>query len=206
MMQSRLSPTSQVSTVILSMSMNLLRVMLVNADLTVGPGHDTTFDRVRSESPLSSAPGSPPPPPVESQRPKRAPRPSYLEGSDSELTDLSESDERSDDEAVPQPASSRVKTTTKSAKSKKSKSKKKSKKRSKGKGKARAVDSDSEDDDERPAKPKGKKPLIAKAAYWHDIPEWEEGSDSPLMNMPAEIMDNIFGFRPELRVSTDSLL
>lgn len=35
---------------------------------------------------------------------------------------------------------------------------------------------------------------------WKDIPDWKERTDSPLMNLPVEIMDKIFCVRPELDV------
>lgn len=36
---------------------------------------------------------------------------------------------------------------------------------------------------------------------WKDIPDWKERTDSPLMDLPVEIMDKIFCVRPELDVS-----
>jgi hypothetical protein len=48
---------------------------------------------------------------------------------------------------------------------------------------------------------KTKKPILAKAAYWKDIPKWKDGDGSYLMDMPAEIMDQIFGLRDDLGVS-----
>lgn len=49
---------------------------------------------------------------------------------------------------------------------------------------------------------KKKKVILAKAVYWDDIPKWKEGEGSHLMEMPLEIMDEIFGLRVELGVST----
>jgi hypothetical protein len=48
---------------------------------------------------------------------------------------------------------------------------------------------------------KTKRPILAKAVYWKDIPKWKEGDGSYLMDMPAEIMDQIFGLREDLGVS-----
>jgi len=39
---------------------------------------------------------------------------------------------------------------------------------------------------------------------WTDIPEWKEGQGCPLLELPSEILDNIFCRRPELSVSTHS--
>jgi hypothetical protein len=36
---------------------------------------------------------------------------------------------------------------------------------------------------------------------WLDIPEWKEGQGCPLLELPSEILDNIFCVRPELSVS-----
>ena len=36
---------------------------------------------------------------------------------------------------------------------------------------------------------------------WKDIPDWKKRTDSPLMDLPVEIMDKIFCVRPELDVS-----
>lgn len=90
--------------------------------------------------------------------------------------------------------------------------KSKSKGKGKGKGKGKAIkdepssdESDFEQDNPNlaPGKEEGKKKkvVLAQAVYWKDIPKWEKGSGSLLMEMPAEIMDNIFGLREELGVS-----
>lgn len=166
--------------------------------------------RDRSDSPLSSIPDSPPP---ITQRSQRAPRKSYVDDTDSDLTDFS-GDETSDDEIITaRPRASRsnreeVKTKGKpSSKAKgkakpktKTKTKTRTKKRSKGKGKAQGDDSDREPEDGEAPKVKGKKQLVAKAVGWHDIPEWKEGSGCPVMSLPAEILDMTFGLRSGLRV------
>jgi hypothetical protein len=36
---------------------------------------------------------------------------------------------------------------------------------------------------------------------WHDIPDWGDREDSPLMDLPSELLDKIFCVRPELGVS-----
>jgi hypothetical protein len=36
---------------------------------------------------------------------------------------------------------------------------------------------------------------------WHDIPDWGDREDSPLMKLPSELLDKIFCVRPELGVS-----
>jgi hypothetical protein len=63
-------------------------------------------------------------------------------------------------------------------------------KRSKGKG--RAVDTPFSQMEEEIHKPT--------STGWNDIPEWEEGKESPLMKLPGETMDKIFCVRPELGV------
>jgi hypothetical protein len=76
----------------------------------------------------------------------------------------------------------------------------------KGKGKSKVKDeptsdeSDFEQDNVKLGK-NGKKPVLAKAAYWKDIPKWEKGTGSLLMNLPGDVMDHIFGLREELGVS-----
>lgn len=47
-----------------------------------------------------------------------------------------------------------------------------------------------------------KKQVLAKTVYWKDIPKWEKGSKSLLMELPGDVMDNIFGLREELGVSS----
>lgn len=95
--------------------------------------------------------------------------------------------------------------------------KSKSKGKGKGKGKGKAIkdepssdESDFEQDNPNlaPGKEEGKKKkvILAQAVYWKDIPKWEKGSGSLLMEMPAEIMDNIFGLREELGVSALTVL
>lgn len=61
------------------------------------------------------------------------------------------------------------------------------------KGKERAVDSYT---------PSPEPPRIVKPSTrdWTDIPVWQAGQGSPLMEMPAEILDKIFCVRPELEV------
>ena len=39
---------------------------------------------------------------------------------------------------------------------------------------------------------------------WTDIPDWKEGDGSPLMELPLEILDEIFCVRPELSVNSSS--
>jgi len=39
-------------------------------------------------------------------------------------------------------------------------------------------------------------------SVWTDIPEWKEGQGCPLLDLPREILDNIFCVRPELSAST----
>jgi len=82
----------------------------------------------------------------------------------------------------------------------------KGKARGKGK-KVREIPSDAESDfgvETKPVKG-GKKQILAKAVYWKDIPKWSKGSKSLLMDLPGDIMDNIFGLREELGVSLFSL-
>jgi len=77
----------------------------------------------------------------------------------------------------------------------------------KGKGKERGkkgdILSDAESEFEVETKPTkgGKKRILAKAVYWKDIPKWSKGSKSLLMELPGDIMDDIFGLREELGVS-----
>jgi hypothetical protein len=79
----------------------------------------------------------------------------------------------------------------------------KTKERGKGKGKKVEIASDAESEFEVETKPTkgGKKQILAKAVYWKDIPKWSKGSKSLLMELPGDIMDNIFGLREELGVS-----
>jgi len=74
----------------------------------------------------------------------------------------------------------------------------------KGKGKKEDILSDAESEFEVETKPVkgGKKQILAKAVYWKDIPKWSKGSKSLLMELPGDIMDNIFGLREELGVSS----
>jgi hypothetical protein len=74
----------------------------------------------------------------------------------------------------------------------------------KGKGKKVDIPSDDESEFEVETKPVkgGKKQILAKAVYWKDIPKWSKGSKSLLMDLPVDIMDNIFGLREELGVSS----
>jgi len=99
----------------------------------------------------------------------------------------------------------------------KSKGKGKGNGKGKGKGKGKAIkdepssdESDFEQDNPNlaPGKEEGKKKkvVLAQAVHWKDIPKWEKGSGSLLMEMPAEIMDNIFGLREELGVSALTVL
>jgi hypothetical protein len=67
-------------------------------------------------------------------------------------------------------------------------------KRAKGKG--RAVDIPFSPMEEEIHKPT--------STGWTDIPDWEEGKESPLMKLPGEIMDKIFCVRPELGVCPKS--
>jgi len=77
----------------------------------------------------------------------------------------------------------------------------------KGKGKKVEISSDAESEFEVETKPVkgGKKQILAKAVYWKDMPKWSKGSKSLLMELPGDIMDNIFGLREELGVSLLSL-
>jgi len=77
----------------------------------------------------------------------------------------------------------------------------------KGRGKKEDILSDAESEFEVVTKPikGGKKQILAKAVYWKDIPKWSKGSKSLLMELPGDIMDNIFGLREELGVSLLSL-
>jgi hypothetical protein len=83
------------------------------------------------------------------------------------------------------------------------KSKVKGKGKGKGKGNKVEIASDAESEFEVETKPikGGKKQILAKAVYWKDIPKWSKGSKSLLMELPGDIMDNIFGLREELGVS-----
>jgi len=79
----------------------------------------------------------------------------------------------------------------------------KGKGKGKGKGKKEDIPSDAESEFEAETKPMkgGKKQILAKVAYWKDIPKWSKGSKSLLLDLPGDIMDNIFGLREELGVS-----
>jgi len=79
----------------------------------------------------------------------------------------------------------------------------KGKGKGKGVGKRVEIGSDAESEFEVETKPikGGKKQILAKAVYWKDIPKWSKGSKSLLMELPGDIMDNIFGLREELGVS-----
>jgi len=69
-------------------------------------------------------------------------------------------------------------------------------KRAKGKGRAvdtPSLDLSSMEDIQKPT-----------STGWTDIPEWEDGTESPLMKLPGEIMDKIFCVRPELGVCPKS--
>lgn len=77
--------------------------------------------------------------------------------------------------------------------------------KAKGKGKKRQdILSDAKSEFEVETKPMkgGKKQIFAKAVYWKDIPKWSKGSKSLLMELPGDVMDNIFGLREELGVSS----
>lgn len=182
-------------------------------------GAEDGRDIPNRNQPISPLPSAPRSPPVSvNARPKRASRRSYIDeiDSDSELSDIPDSDEEIEAVEPRASTSSRSKATvTKSMKettvknktngrtTSKSTTKKKTlkKKRAQGKGKVKAADSDSEDEVKVVGKKiNGKRQLLAKAEYWDDIPEWGEGADSPLMRMPADVLDAIFGLRPEIRV------
>ena len=78
-------------------------------------------------------------------------------------------------------------------------------KQDKGNKVKKEVISDDSDFEQEQVKPKvdgKKKQILAKAAYWKDIPKWEKGSKSLLMDPPGDVMDNIFGLREELGVSS----
>lgn len=69
------------------------------------------------------------------------------------------------------------------------------------------LNSDDSDFDDENIKSTGKgngkkKQILAKAVHWKDIPKWEKGSKSLLMELPGDVMDNIFGLREELGVSS----
>jgi hypothetical protein len=69
-------------------------------------------------------------------------------------------------------------------------------KRAKGKGRAKdtpSLDLSSMEDIHKPT-----------STGWNDMPEWEDGMESPLMKVPGEIMDKIFCVRPELGVCPKS--
>ena len=67
-------------------------------------------------------------------------------------------------------------------------------KRSKGKGKARKKER------KRNKVKEIVKPLLHKE--WIDIPDWKGKKESPLMELPVEVLDKIFCVRPELAVSS----
>jgi hypothetical protein len=66
-------------------------------------------------------------------------------------------------------------------------------KRSKGKGKAR----------KKGGKRNKVEEIVIPAFHeeWIDIPDWEGKKESPLMELPVEVLDKIFCVRPELAVS-----
>jgi hypothetical protein len=66
-------------------------------------------------------------------------------------------------------------------------------KRAKGKAKATGQKST-----KRPTWEPIKKPPLC--TEWKDIPDWKGREDSPLMELPVEVLDKIFCVRPELNV------
>ena len=162
----------------------------------------------RDTSPLSPPPTSPPRATREAKTNARG-RLSrdFVESEDeSELSELEEEDNLeieldAGSSTKKTKAKGKAKPKKKAKGKKKSQSKGKAKAKGKGKGKGRArlgTSSDSEEEEE--PKPKGKKQLVAKAAYWDDIPDWGESDRCQLLEMPTEILDMMFGLRPELRV------
>jgi hypothetical protein len=73
-------------------------------------------------------------------------------------------------------------------------------KRLKGKGKGKAPGRTLL---KRPAWEDIQKPPLHRE--WKDIPDWKGRTDSPLMNLPVEIMDEIFCVRPDLGVSLTNI-
>jgi hypothetical protein len=52
-----------------------------------------------------------------------------------------------------------------------------------------------------PKAPKPKKALRAKESSWADIPDWKGREDSPVLNLPPDVLDRCFGLRGDLFVS-----
>lgn len=171
-------------------------------------------DRTRSESPLT-----PPPSPTRPSQNKEINARDQINSGhmcvdeDSDLTELEDEESESEIEATPRPKATKLDTATKSkAKSKskaqqqkkdKGKGKAKSKGKVKGKGKQQATamsDSESEEEEKKP-KVRVKKQLLAKAVYWDDIPDWGDSDRCQLLEMPAEILDMMFGLQPGIKVS-----
>lgn len=106
------------------------------------------------------------------------------------------SDEESDFE---EPAKKKTKKTDKKGKGK---AKGKTKQKSTAKKRRDNVEHLSDSEDEADVVPKrGRKPLVAKVAVWHDIPDWGDRTDCPLLDLPREIVDMCFSLKTGLDVS-----
>jgi hypothetical protein len=51
-----------------------------------------------------------------------------------------------------------------------------------------------------PKSTKPKKPLIAREAFWGDIPEWGEEDGCMILDLPCDILDRCFGMGADLEV------
>jgi hypothetical protein len=68
------------------------------------------------------------------------------------------------------------------------------------KGKGKAKNGNLEVVIKQVSKREVKKPALHKE--WLDIPDWKERKDSPLMELPVDVLDRILCVRPELGVSS----
>nr|XP_031859884.1 uncharacterized protein CI109_004733 [Kwoniella shandongensis]KAA5526956.1 hypothetical protein CI109_004733 [Kwoniella shandongensis] len=103
-----------------------------------------------------------------------------------------------DDSDYDQPAKKKTKRTARKSKTTsrtKTKQRRTTKKR---KNNSATPGTDSEDDEGSASPKKGRKVLLAKAAVWHDIPDWGDRTDCPLLELPREILDMCFGLRTGL--------
>jgi hypothetical protein len=118
----------------------------------------------------------------------------------------------SDDEKIGKPSHKRAKTASGSggkakaqaaggkAKAKGKGGKKGKSKAGKGKGKGKAEVKEDKAKRQPQVDPVDGR-LIARRPEWNDIPDWKGKKESPLMQMPAEIMDRCFGLAQDIDVS-----
>lgn len=177
-------------------------------------GHNETPDRksrdlssqsrARSESPLTPPPTSPP----------RATRQAKIKAKARLSLDPTVDDDDSDltgleDILSEIEVNANANSSGKTGKAMTSKKAAKGKQKSEGKGKAKAkktnkrvADTDTDSEEEAGPKSRPKKQLVAKAEHWDDIPDWGDSDRCQLFEMPAEVLDTIFGLQSELRVGS----